>query len=124
MLKILCVEDHLGTARLIEIILKKQISDFEFTQVSYLKDALQVLDEEEVDVILLDLNLPDSHGINTIKKVSEASPNLPIVIMTGLGDEEMTKEASKFGAKDFLVKGDFEAKYLSNKILEISNKND
>lgn len=119
MIKILCVEDHLGTARLIQLILKKENPEFEITQVSYLSDALKIIDEQEVNVILLDLNLPDSQGIDTIKKVLNKAPNIPVVIMTGLGDEEITQEAIKFGAKDFLVKGDFEAKYLSNKLMEL-----
>jgi len=69
-----------------------------------LSEAIKMLCSKSYDVILLDLGLPDSNGIKAVKKVHEANPHIPIVVLTGLDDEEIALEALREGAEDYLVK--------------------
>lgn len=62
------------------------------------------------DVILLDLNLPDSNGFDTFKRVFERSPAVPIIVMTGLDDSELALKTLAEGAQDYLVKGEFDGR--------------
>jgi DNA-binding response OmpR family regulator len=119
MINVLFVEDHIGTARLIQLILKREYQAYNFYHVDYMRDALEVLEAEAIDIILLDLNLPDSQGIETIHTIHSYASYLPIILMTGLGDEEINREASKHGACDIYIKGNFDAKDLSKRILEL-----
>lgn len=72
-----------------------------------LSSGLALLHEELFDVALLDLGLPDSNGIETLLKLREREPDLPIIILTGLADEEFAEKAISQGAQDYLVKGKF-----------------
>ena len=119
MINVLYIEDHAGTARLIQLILKRESQEFNFYHVDYLKDALEVLATKAVDIILLDLNLPDSQGIETIQAIHSSASDLPIILMTGLGDVEINKEAVKYGVCDIYIKSDFEPKNLSKRISEL-----
>ena len=58
-----------------------------------------------IEVILLDLNLPDSSGLDTLERVMEGGPDLPIVVMTGMAGDELAQQAIEKGAQDYLVKG-------------------
>jgi DNA-binding response OmpR family regulator len=69
------------------------------------------------DIILMDLNLPDSTGIDTIKQFIEKFPNKLIIVLTGLVDEKTGLEAVRYGAQDFLVKGKFDSKVLVSSII-------
>ncbi|MGA2093017.1 MAG: PAS domain S-box protein [Sedimentisphaerales bacterium] len=68
-------------------------------------DAITKIKANQYDVVLLDLGLPDSTGIDTVKKVCQANPNIPIVVLTGLEDEQIGLSAIQNGAADYLVKG-------------------
>lgn len=116
-IKILLVEDNPGDAYLIG----EQLEEFaNFTykikNVETLNEALNVLKEETFDVILLDLGLPDSDGINTFLRVYNKNPLIPIIILTGLNDETIGSYAVKKGAQDFLVKGHIEGRLLQSTI--------
>jgi len=105
-LHILLVEDNPGDADLIQVILADSVTTrYEFTRADRLASALQVLATTQVDLILLDLNLPDSNGLETVKKMFAAAESLPIVILTGTDDRQLGFEAVKAGAQDYLVKG-------------------
>ena len=104
--KVLLVEDNLHYAHLIRVMVFGMGStEFELTHVERLSDALEHLSKESWDVVLLDLLLPDSHGLDTVTKVQAQAPNVPIVVLTGLDDEALAIKAMQEGAQDYLVKG-------------------
>jgi PAS domain S-box-containing protein len=110
LIKILLVEDNPGDVRLVRELLSLGSGNgvglvFELTQVERLGQALSIVAEADYALILLDLSLPDSQGLETIQRTLEAAPNLPVVVMSGLGDEAVAIEAVKAGAQDYLVKG-------------------
>ncbi|MBM3812353.1 MAG: response regulator [Acidimicrobiia bacterium] len=115
-MKILLVEDNPGDARLLQEELKGGIEgQFELTWVEDLKAALKLLAERQekpaesgngaFDAVLLDLNLPDSHGLETFHSLHGQVPGLPVVLLTGLEDEKTGLRAVQEGAQDYLVKG-------------------
>ena len=79
---------------------------FTFTCADNLKTGLKLLAEGGIEVILLDLTLPDSSGIETVLKVRAQAPRIPIVVLTGMRDEELGLEALRNGVQDYQVKGE------------------
>jgi diguanylate cyclase (GGDEF)-like protein len=84
--------------------------------VTRLDDAIQRIDGENFDIVLLDLMLPDSKGIKSFYKLHGCFPEIPIVVITALDDEEMGTEAVRMGAQDYLVKGNINSALLSRVI--------
>lgn len=72
---------------------------------------------ESIDIILLDLSLPDSRGINTFKTIYQSAGDIPVVILSGIADKELALETIHLGAQDYLIKGDFDEKLLSKTII-------
>jgi len=105
LINVLMVEDDAVDARLVEQILAQSSKPVEFTveSVGSLSAAIDCLSSKKYDVVLLDLGLPDSRGIETAQKVCEAT-DIPVVVLTGIGDEEMGRSAIRGGASDYLVK--------------------
>jgi signal transduction histidine kinase len=103
-LGILLVEDNPGDAYLIRDILQS-LPSTDLTSVENLKAAFDHLERHETDIVLLDLSLPDSQGLDTVRRVVVQMPTLPIIILTGLDDELLALEALKAGAQDYMVKG-------------------
>jgi CheY-like chemotaxis protein len=108
-IKILLIEDNPGDVYLIEDHLE-EFADFsyEFKNVGTLNEALNILKEQTFDVILSDLSLPDSDGINTFLNVQDKNPLTPIIILSGSNDETIGSCAVEKGAHDFFVKGQTE----------------
>lgn len=79
---------------------------FTFACAENLKTAFELLAKGGIEVILLDLNLPDSNGIETFRKVSAQAPGIPVIVLTGMQDEELGLKALGAGAQDYQVKGD------------------
>src|SRR5919206_2406027 len=105
-IRILLVEDNPGDARLVELLLSEvNTPRFGITSAEDLGAALQWLEEQSFDVILLDLSLPDSSGLETVSRTREAAPRTPLVVLSGQDDEEVALQALKGGAEDYLVKG-------------------
>ncbi len=103
---ILLVEDNPGDSFLIQERLKQSRTTlFEVTSVETLNDALCALEKIQFEIILLDLSLPDSQGIDTFLTIAERANHLPIVVLTGLNDEKMAMQAVRLGAQDYLKKG-------------------
>ena len=105
---VLLVEDNPGDAFLVEQMLKQVGADlhpFHLTHVEHLEAAAQCLAREPFDIILLDLGLPDTQGLDTLSAINAQAPHLPAVILTGLGDEKLAFQAVRQGAQDYLVKG-------------------
>jgi len=112
-IKILLIEDNLGDVYMIEEQLEEFANfSYELNNVGTLNEALSVLKEQLFNVILLDLGLPDSDGINTFLSIRNQNSLIPIIILTGLKDETIGTYAIKEGAHDFLVKGQTEGRLL------------
>ena len=120
--RVLFVEDNDGDARLIEVELGDSGAGhpvdarFELARVTRLGDALVALAGDGSDVVLLDLNLPDSQGIETFRRVRSAAPARPIVVLSGLQDEELGVQAVREGAQDYLVKGRVDGALLARSL--------
>jgi diguanylate cyclase (GGDEF)-like protein/PAS domain S-box-containing protein len=111
--KVLLIEDSPGDARLLrEMFSEHGWHQTELTHVTCLSDAEQHLASHAVDVILLDLGLPDAQGLEAIRRAHAAAPRVPLVVLTGLDDESMAVRALKEGAQDYLVKGQIETRGL------------
>jgi len=90
---------------------------FEFLCASSLEDGLDILEDRNVDVVLLDLNLPDSAGIETLEKIRENRLFLPVVIYSGIEDEGLALSAVTKGAQDYLFKGQIERSLLIRSLI-------
>ncbi|MGE5656753.1 MAG: PAS domain S-box protein [Actinomycetota bacterium] len=117
-LKVLLVEDHADEAELIEDLLltirtKTQIF---LTKVKFFSEACQCLRQEKFDLVLLDLSLPDSQGLETITNLRKHEPNTALVVLTALNDEELAIQSIQAGAQDYLIKRKIESDTLLRSI--------
>ncbi len=114
---VLLIEDNPGDARLIHFMLWETPGNvFSLDHASELSKGLERLAAGGVDVVLLDLHLPDSKGLNTFLKVYQQVPEIPIILLTGLDDESLAIEAVRRGAQDYLVKDQVEGPGLARAI--------
>lgn len=105
MRKILLVEDSDQDAFHVTRLLKTPPAFYETTRASSLSGALFCLEQSrDYAAVLLDLNLTDCQGVETLNRINESAPDLPIIVLTGLEDTELAQRAVKKGAQDFLVK--------------------
>ncbi len=105
-IRVLLVEDDPGDARLVRMALSgSDHLSYEVEVFEQLSTAIERLGESSFDVALVDLSLPDSKGLDIISKISAEDPKIPIVVLTGLNDEEMGVQALQKGAEDYLIKG-------------------
>src|ERR1700694_2447327 len=112
-LQVLVVEDNAGDARLLrEMFSKEKPGSFELTHLLRMSEAVIHLAKGGVDIILLDMGLPDGHGIDTVRRAHTAAPGVPVIGLTGLDDEALAAEAMKEGAQDYLIKGQIENRAL------------
>ncbi len=113
-IKVLLIEDNLGDAVLIQEMLKDvKTTNFQVKHAQILSEGIGYLQNEDFDIILLDLALPDSQGIDTFNRANEHATELPIIILTGLSDEEFAIKAVGEGAQDYLVKGEVDSRLLA-----------
>ena len=118
MIKVLLIEDNPGNARLIqEMVPEIDGAAFDLECVDRLSTGLKHLSVKDVDLVLLDLRLPDSAGLDTFKKVRAHVPEIPIVIFADLNDAEIAIECVRIGAWDYLVKGRVDGDLLPRKLL-------
>ena len=116
-MKLLLVEDNPPDARLLRETLKQAPAGaFHVEHVTRLDAALERLRQETFDLVLLDLGLPDSQGMETVTRTRQANPGLPVVVLTGLDDPGVAFDAVHAGAQDYLVKGRFDAELLARTI--------
>jgi signal transduction histidine kinase len=112
-LKVLLIEDNPGDVRLIrEMFAEAKHPVFKVESVDRLTDGLARVIESQFDVILLDLSLPDSSGLDTFVTLNGASEHLPIVILSGLNDERTAIDCVNAGAQDYLIKGEVDSHLL------------
>ena len=113
---IILVEDNPGDSRLIKEYLKDCRIHYEVKEFDCLKEFLQKAPKIDCDIILLDLSLPDSSGLQTLIKVFSNFPQTAIVILTGLNDEDLAIDAMRHGAQDYLVKDQIDTVLLDRTI--------
>jgi PAS domain S-box-containing protein len=110
---LLLVEDNPGDARLLREMLREEASDHtQLTEVTSMRDAQMHLKERPVDIVLLDLGLPDAQGLDAVRQARLAAPRVPLVVLTGLDDEALASQALQEGAQDYLIKGQIDARSL------------
>ncbi len=115
---VLLLEDNPADARLVREMFVDAASDklihssFDLINCTRLSDALKALQKDSFDVILTDLDLPDSRGLETFLKVHAKAPKTPVVVLTGLMDEAIGVKAVQEGAQDYLVKGHVDSHVL------------
>jgi signal transduction histidine kinase len=102
---VLLIEDNPGDVDLVRLRLVETKPAVDVSCVNRLSDGLASLSEKLPSLILLDLNLPDSQGAETFRKVLEKAPDVPIVILSGQNDESLAMKALHQGVQDYLVKG-------------------
>jgi len=111
--KLLLIEDNPGDARLFREMLNEQdLQYIELTHVEYMYDAEKHLAEHAVDMILLDLGLPDVQGLEAVRRAHAAAPHVTLVVLSGLDDESLALQAMQKGAQDYLIKGQIEPREL------------
>ena len=110
---VLLIEDNAGDARLIEEMLREDpATPFRLSRADRLSRGLELLSLQETELVLLDLSLPDSHGLETFSKVYAHSPKVPIIVLSGNDDQTLALFAVKSGAQDYLVKGKIDRELL------------
>jgi signal transduction histidine kinase len=112
-LQVLLVEDNAGDVRLLrEMFSKERPDSFELTHFLRMSEAEIHLAKGGMDIVLLDMGLPDGHGLDTVRRAHAAAPGVPMIVLTGLDDEALAAEAMKEGAQDYLIKGQIENRAL------------
>lgn len=111
-MNILLIEDNPADARLVREQLKDAPGKFILNTTETLGAGLEFVASKVVDVILLDMNLPDSNGLESLTRLQDRFPRLPVVILTSSNDEALGLEAVKQGAQDYLIKGQVESGLL------------
>ena len=110
---VLLVEDNPGDARLLREMLNEGNSlNIDVTHLQSMTQAEKYLAEHAVDIVLLDLGLPDVQGLAAIRRAHAAAPHIPLVVLTGLDDESAASQALQEGAQDYLIKGQIETRGL------------
>jgi signal transduction histidine kinase len=110
---VLLIEDNPGDARLIQEMLRRtQRALVRLEWAEGLTTGLELLARGSVDVVLLDLSLPESQGLDTLLRVRARAPGVPVVVLTGLGDEDIGNRAVQSGAQDYLIKGQVDGPLL------------
>jgi len=111
--KLLLIEDNPSDARLIEVMLDHASNGlFEIAHVERLSAGIQRLAQGGINVVLSDLSLPDSEGLNTFARLHAQAPEIPIIVLSGLNDTNLALKAVHEGAQDYLIKGEVDGQLL------------
>jgi sigma-B regulation protein RsbU (phosphoserine phosphatase) len=110
----LLIEDNPGDARLIELMLREADSEsFDVRRAERLEDGLRELGTGDTDIVLSDLSLPDSQGMDTFLRLHSRAPHVPIIVLSGLNDTTVALNAVHLGAQDYLIKGQVDGQLLA-----------
>ena len=124
-LRILLVEDSPTDVLLIsEAFAAIPGFDYELVTAEYLQDGLKEVQTSPIDVVLLDLGLPDSNGIDTFRTFLQRSPNLPVLVLTALDNIDVGLKALSEGAQDYLIKKDIQAPVLGRAVRYAIERNE
>jgi len=116
-LQVLLVEDNLADVRLMtETLNEVGTGKVHVQHVDRISTALRCLREEKFDVVLLDLNLPDGQGLETVERLCETNPQMPVIVLTGVEDDDLALASVKAGAQDYLVKGQVDGSGVTHAI--------
>lgn len=116
-LQILLVEDNPGDVRIIKELFKDIKSmKVELIHVSTLAEAQEKISKIELDLVLLDLSLPDGYKLEGVKRICTMYPNIPVIVLTGLKDDQISIDAIKIGAQDYMVKDQIDEYILAKAI--------
>ena len=115
-IRILLVEDSPDEEVIVRRLLGKSSSVVDLTTVDRIRDCLRLIDDQLVDMVLLDLSLPDSKGLEGLHQLRARAPEIPIIILTGSSDIETAEQAVRSGAQDYLIKGQLEGNLLSHAV--------
>ncbi|WP_166244471.1 GGDEF domain-containing response regulator [Paenibacillus turpanensis] len=121
---VLVIEDNAGDARLLQEMMKGPNSPYKLNFTDTLTKALELLIERDFDIVLLDLGLPDSRGIETYHTLHRQMPKVPVIVLSGLNDEAISIEAVQEGAQDYLIKGEVSGSMLSRSIRYAIERNE
>lgn len=115
---ILLIEDRMNDAKLFQKVLSMSgdAGRYWLIHAKRLSSALSMLQKERVDVVVLDLSLPDSEGFGAIQLIREAAPNVPVVVLTGSDEPESSSSSIRWGAQEFISKNNMNAEVLSKAI--------
>jgi signal transduction histidine kinase len=113
---VLLIEDNAGDADLVRLRLLEGGSPVDVSCVDRLSAALASLAQQPPAVVVLDLTLPDSHGPDTFRRLHDRAPDIPVVILTAVDDEEMAVRTVQQGAQDYLLKSEVDGKQLARSI--------
>lgn len=114
--KLLLIEDNPGDARLLREMLAEAKAPFEMEWVQTLSSGMERLANGNIDLVVLDLHLPDSQGLETFTELHGRVPEVPVVVMSGLADENVAMEALKKGAQDYFIKGQVDSDLLARSL--------
>jgi PAS domain S-box-containing protein len=116
-IRVLLVEDNATDALLLREALTEVAGvEFALTHVERLADGLAQLRNEKIDVVLLDLGLPDTRGVDTFIRLHQHEPEVPVLVLTGLDDETTGMKTLQEGAQDYLIKHQLQASLLGRSI--------
>ena len=105
-INVLLIEDNPADARLLrELIVETGCKDLHLDHVPRMSSVKEKLNDEHYHVILLDLSLPDAQGLNTVEQICSLTSTVPIIVLTGLEDEDLAIKSVQKGAQDYLIKG-------------------
>ena len=120
-LDILLIEDNPADAELIDMmfseIMREQFQNYSLKRAETLVSGIKALCKESFSVVLLDLGLPDSSGLGTLLRIEKKAQHIPVILLTGLADEEFAAKAISMGAQDYLVKGKITGDSLYRSVL-------
>ena len=111
--RVLLVEDNEGDRRLVEEMLRDTDDAAVLRSVARLEDALDPVGRGLADLVLLDLSLPDSFGIDGVRRLRAAAPDIPVVVLSGNDDKQVALEAVQAGAQDYLTKDNVDGETLT-----------
>jgi diguanylate cyclase (GGDEF)-like protein len=117
MIKVLLIEDNDVDAQLTQDLLSEwSTEEFQVARTATLAEGLSLLSRERFDAMLLDLSLPDAFGLPTVREVHASSPTIPVVVLSGVSDQNLALQAVRQGAQDYLVKGQSHPELLARAI--------
>ena len=117
MIRVLLIEDNDVDAQLTQDLLSEwSTEEFQVARATTLAEGLSLLSRERFDAMLLDLSLPDAFGLSTVREVHAASPTIPVVVLSGVSDQNLALQAVRQGAQDYLVKGQGHPELLARAI--------
>jgi two-component system, cell cycle response regulator len=117
MIKVLLVEDNDVDAELTQDLLSEwSLEEFQITRAKTLAEGFSFLSRDRFDAVLLDLSLPDTFGLPTVRQVHAMNPTVPVVVLSGVTDQSLALQAVQQGAQDYLVKGQGHPELLARAI--------